>query len=72
MPIAKLVFVLKPFSAGEEPALLAARGADAVESLAQNMPGLRKKAILPGAGHWIQQEAPVEVNRLLLDFLSGK
>jgi pimeloyl-ACP methyl ester carboxylesterase len=25
--------------------------------------------LLPGAGHWIQQERPAEVNHLLLEFL---
>lgn len=27
--------------------------------------------LLPGAGHWVQQERPDEVNRLLLSFLRG-
>ncbi len=27
--------------------------------------------VLPGAGHWVQQQEPQEVNRLLLDFLEG-
>jgi pimeloyl-ACP methyl ester carboxylesterase len=35
------------------------------------MPGLRTKVLLPGVGHWVQQERPAEVNRLLLDFLKG-
>ena len=26
--------------------------------------------IVPGAGHWVQQEQPSEVNRHLLNFLS--
>jgi len=30
---------------------------------------LRLQQVIPGAGHWIQQERPEEVNRLLLDFL---
>jgi pimeloyl-ACP methyl ester carboxylesterase len=30
---------------------------------------LRLQSVVPGAGHWIQQERPEEVNRLLLDFL---
>jgi pimeloyl-ACP methyl ester carboxylesterase len=30
---------------------------------------LRGKLILPGAGHWIQQERPHEVNAALLEFL---
>jgi pimeloyl-ACP methyl ester carboxylesterase len=32
-------------------------------------PDLRMQAVIPGAGHWIQQERPDEVNRMLLDFL---
>jgi pimeloyl-ACP methyl ester carboxylesterase len=31
--------------------------------------GLRGSHILPGAGHWIQQERAEEVDRLLLAFL---
>jgi pimeloyl-ACP methyl ester carboxylesterase len=27
--------------------------------------------ILPGAGHWLQQERPREVNEALLDFLGS-
>ncbi len=34
-------------------------------------PDLRLQAVVPGAGHWIQQERPDEVNRLLLNFLHG-
>jgi pimeloyl-ACP methyl ester carboxylesterase len=26
---------------------------------------------LPGCGHWLQQERPEEINRLLLEFLSS-
>jgi len=31
----------------------------------------RGKVVLPGVGHWIQQEAPEVVNRLLLEFLAS-
>lgn len=34
-------------------------------------PDLRGSHVLAGAGHWLQQERPEEVNRLLLDFLAG-
>ncbi|RZJ04817.1 MAG: alpha/beta hydrolase [Brevundimonas sp.] len=34
-------------------------------------PDLRMQVVVPGAGHWIQQERPDEVNRLLLEFLGG-
>ncbi|MFJ6025541.1 alpha/beta fold hydrolase [Brevundimonas sp. NPDC092305] len=30
---------------------------------------LRVQQVIPGAGHWLQQERPDEVNRLLIDFL---
>lgn len=33
------------------------------------VPNLRKKVVLPGAGHWIQQERPAEVNAELAAFL---
>ncbi|OGN43097.1 MAG: alpha/beta hydrolase [Caulobacterales bacterium RIFCSPHIGHO2_01_FULL_70_19] len=35
------------------------------------IPDLRVQRVLPGAGHWIQQERPDEVNRTLLEFLGG-
>jgi pimeloyl-ACP methyl ester carboxylesterase len=31
----------------------------------------RGSTIVPGAGHWVQQERPAEVNRALLDFLAS-
>lgn len=45
---------------------------DIVASLKDwSMPELTKTAILPGCGHWIQQERPSEVNELLIEFLGG-
>lgn len=41
----------------------------AEETLKDWAPDLRIQQVLPGAGHWIQQERPDAVNRLLLDFL---
>jgi len=41
----------------------------AVDNMKQVLPGVRKSEIIPGAGHWIQQEAPDRVNALLLEFL---
>ena len=35
------------------------------------MPGLRKKVLVSGAGHWIQQERPNVVNDLLIEFLAS-
>ncbi len=36
-----------------------------------NVPNLRDAIILPGCGHWTQQERPAEVNAALLGFLKG-
>ncbi len=33
--------------------------------------GEHRQVTIEGAGHWLQQERPQEINRLLLDFLSG-
>jgi pimeloyl-ACP methyl ester carboxylesterase len=43
---------------------------DELAELDLNVPNLWKKAVIKGAGHWIQQERPKEVNRLLLAFLN--
>ena len=32
---------------------------------------LRQTIMLPGCGHWTQQERPAEVTRLLIDWLAG-
>jgi len=39
---------------------------DAMET---TVPKLTRKIVLPGVGHWTQQERPEEVSRLMIDFL---
>src|SRR3984893_5197666 len=58
------------FVAGERDAVIEFY-ADAYQALETNAPNLVGKVLLAGAGHWIQQERPAEVNRLLVDFLSS-
>lgn len=41
----------------------------AVDNLQQSVPNLWKKVLLPGVGHWTEQEAPAEVTRLMIEFL---
>jgi pimeloyl-ACP methyl ester carboxylesterase len=41
----------------------------AVDNLEKNVPNLWRKVLLPGVGHWTEQEAPGEVNRLMVEFL---
>ncbi|MDO8186931.1 alpha/beta hydrolase [Conexibacter sp. JD483] len=43
--------------------------ADAIAAYPQTLPGLRGAHTLAGAGHWLQQERPAEVNALLTDWL---
>jgi pimeloyl-ACP methyl ester carboxylesterase len=52
-----------------DPVITMYRGA--FDVLEQTVPNLRQKVLLPGAGHWIQQERPAQVNRLLLEFLAS-
>jgi len=42
---------------------------DAYRALEQTMPGITGKHLVAGAGHWVQQERPAEVNDLLIAFL---
>jgi pimeloyl-ACP methyl ester carboxylesterase len=46
-------------------------GAEALERAHEVMPNYRGTHMIADVGHWIQQEAPEETNRLLLDFLVG-
>jgi pimeloyl-ACP methyl ester carboxylesterase len=56
------------FIAGELDGVIAmSRGA--FDNLEKNMPNLKQKILIPGAGHWIQQERPREVNDLIIKFL---
>jgi pimeloyl-ACP methyl ester carboxylesterase len=59
------------------PALFAAGDRDPVigfisaDGLADVVPKLTESVILPGCGHWTQQERPAEVNAAMLGFLRG-
>lgn len=58
------------FVAGElDPVITMYRAA--FDMMEHTTPALWKKVLLSGAGHWIQQERPAEVNQLLLEFLAG-
>jgi pimeloyl-ACP methyl ester carboxylesterase len=58
------------FIAGDRDGVLGFWGEE-VDTIDQHVPNLVKKVILPGVGHWTQQERPDEVNRLLIEFLRG-
>jgi pimeloyl-ACP methyl ester carboxylesterase len=56
------------FMAGERDAVLSYLSP---EGLATFAPRLTKSVLLPGSGHWIQQERPAEVTAAMLEFLTG-
>jgi pimeloyl-ACP methyl ester carboxylesterase len=44
---------------------------DVIDQMGSFVPALRQKIILPGCGHWTQQERPGEVNEAMIGFLRG-
>ena len=46
-------------------------GLDMVELMRKQCTDLRYVRLIEGAGHWLQQERPAEVNAALLEFLGG-
>lgn len=54
-----------------EPVLRMLPGVDMIELMRQRCTDLRDVRLMEGAGHWLQQERPDEVNAALLDFLRG-
>jgi pimeloyl-ACP methyl ester carboxylesterase len=58
------------FIGGERDLVLSMLGrGDLMAIMRTEVPDLRGADILPGCGHWTQQERPAEVNRRLLDWL---
>ncbi|MFD3455042.1 alpha/beta fold hydrolase [Streptomyces sp. NPDC058691] len=45
--------------------------ADAIDAFPGTLPGLVASRFLDDCGHWVQQERPDEVNRILTDWLAG-
>ena len=50
---------------------LAALAAAGLPHLRAIVPNLRDTVVLPGCGHWTQQERPAEVNAAILAFVRG-
>jgi len=60
------------YVAGDRDLVVAFRGMDQlIPNLQKFVPHLRKTVMLPGCGHWTQQERPEEVNAAMIDFLRG-
>jgi pimeloyl-ACP methyl ester carboxylesterase len=54
-----------------DPIIALGSGAAAVQALDAAVPGLRRKLLIEGAGHFIQQERPGIVNEAIIDFLGS-
>ena len=66
----KKVTVPALYIAGDHDMVLAAPGtAEYLAGLKQFVPALRDIKLLPGCGHWTQQERPGEVNAAIIDFV---
>jgi pimeloyl-ACP methyl ester carboxylesterase len=60
------------FMAGDRDLVISFKGMDQLlPALKHFVPDLRETIILPGCGHWTQQERPGEVNAAMLRFLEG-
>ena len=60
------------FIAGSlDPVLRFVPGVDMVEMMRKQMSDLRLVELIKGAGHWVQQERPAEVNAAIMQFLRG-
>jgi len=60
------------YVAGDRDLVVAFRGMDQLlPNLSKLVPNLRQTLMLPGCGHWTQQERPREVNTAILEFLKS-
>lgn len=58
------------FMAGDKDGVIM-MAAEALQALPERVPNLLLNELIPGAGHWTQQEAPEAVNRGILKFLEA-
>ena len=56
------------FIGGDKDGVIAPR-LDTIDTINSMMPNYKGSVIIPGAGHWTQQESPAEFNAALLGFL---
>jgi pimeloyl-ACP methyl ester carboxylesterase len=60
------------YVAGDRDLVVAFRGVDQlIANLSKFVPQLRGTIMLPGCGHWTQQERASEVNAAMIDFLAS-
>ena len=68
----KTVDVPALYIAGDRDPVMRFPGMDQLlPNLTRFVPKLRQTIMLPGCGHWTQQERPAEVNTAMIDFLKS-
>jgi len=68
----KTVDVPALYVAGDRDLVVSFPGMDQLlPNLTRFVPKLRQTIMLPGCGHWTQQERPDEVNAIIIEFLKG-
>jgi pimeloyl-ACP methyl ester carboxylesterase len=66
----KLVTIPALYVAGERDLVVRFPGMDQlISNLSKFVPKLRQTIMLPGCGHWTQQERPKEVNAAIVELL---
>ena len=58
------------FVAGDKDGVIL-MAAQALQAMPEHVKNLRINELIPGVGHWTQQEAPDEVNACIRSFLAG-
>jgi pimeloyl-ACP methyl ester carboxylesterase len=60
------------YIAGDRDPVVSFQGMDRlIPNLSNFVPALRATIMLPGRGHWTQQERVAEVNAAMIEFLQG-
>ena len=59
------------FYMGGSTDLIAGNTPEAIAHMEEALPDLRHLQLIEGAGHWLQQEHPTDVNEALVGFLQG-
>jgi pimeloyl-ACP methyl ester carboxylesterase len=60
------------YCAGDRDLVVSFRGMDRlISALRQFVPGLERTLMLPGCGHWTQQERAADVSAAMIEFLQG-
>ncbi|WP_246704264.1 alpha/beta hydrolase [Rhizobium sp. P38BS-XIX] len=68
--VGQLIDIPALFMIGERDTGLAIPGMDQIiAAMPTLVPKLRGSHVIPGAGHWLQQERPTEISTLIIDFV---